>query len=131
MPSLDALERVWRWDRGERWPAVIDSAFGHLRSSMPSIDLTVPLWGDARPANVIVAGDFSTPKALLDWELASVGPPELDVFWLLEMNRMRTVGAGVSAATGISRRLGVGLALRTHLRPDAARRGSGTARSTR
>ncbi len=49
---------------------------------------------------MIVAGDFSTPKALLDWELASAGPPELDVFWLLEMNRMRTVGAGVPSLPG-------------------------------
>jgi aminoglycoside phosphotransferase (APT) family kinase protein len=100
VPSLDALERVWHWDRGERWPAVIDAAFTRLRSSMPSIDVTCPLWGDARPANVIVADDFSTPKALLDWELASVGPPELDVLWLLEMNRMRTVGAGVRTLPG-------------------------------
>ncbi len=100
VPSLDALERVWHWNRGERWPVVIDSAFTRLRSSMPSIDVTCPLWGDARPANVIVADDFSTPKALLDWELASVGPPELDVLWLLEMNRMRTVGAGVQPLPG-------------------------------
>src|SRR4029434_4610278 len=60
VPSLDALERVWHWDRGERWPAVIDSAFTRLRASMPSSDDACPLWGDARPANVIVADDCST-----------------------------------------------------------------------
>ena len=38
-----------------------------------------------------VVREFS-PAALLDWELATLGPPELDVFWFLEMNRMRSRG---------------------------------------
>ncbi|HEY1972368.1 MAG TPA: phosphotransferase family protein [Pseudonocardia sp.] len=46
------------------------------------------LWGDARPANTVVGPDFRV-VAMLDWELAATGAPELDVSWLLEMNRMR------------------------------------------
>jgi aminoglycoside phosphotransferase (APT) family kinase protein len=30
--------------------------------------------------------------ALLDWELATLGPGELDLFWFLEMNAMRSRG---------------------------------------
>lgn len=97
---LDELEHVWLWDRGDRWPTVIDACFDALRSTMPAMPAVSPLWGDARPANVIVGDDGSTPVALLDWELASVGPAELDVLWLLEMNRMRTVGAGVAPLPG-------------------------------
>ena len=49
------------------------------------------LWGDARPANTVVDEDFRV-AAMLDWELAGTGAPELDVAWLLEMNRMRAGG---------------------------------------
>ncbi|HEU5034304.1 MAG TPA: phosphotransferase family protein [Mycobacteriales bacterium] len=37
-------------------------------------------WGDSRIGNVIYA-DFA-PAALLDWEMAGLGPRELDVVWL-------------------------------------------------
>jgi aminoglycoside phosphotransferase (APT) family kinase protein len=37
-------------------------------------------WGDARIGNVIYT-DFA-PAALLDWEMAGLGPRELDVCWL-------------------------------------------------
>jgi aminoglycoside phosphotransferase (APT) family kinase protein len=46
------------------------------------------LWGDARPANTVVDAGFAV-AALLDWELAGTGPPEFDVSWLNEMNRLR------------------------------------------
>jgi aminoglycoside phosphotransferase (APT) family kinase protein len=38
-------------------------------------------WGDSRIGNVIYA-DFA-PAALLDWEMAGLGPRELDVAWLV------------------------------------------------
>lgn len=38
-------------------------------------------WGDARIGNVIYR-DFA-PVAVLDWEMATLGPRELDVSWLL------------------------------------------------
>jgi aminoglycoside phosphotransferase (APT) family kinase protein len=59
---------------------------GHL----PNDATAMLLWGDARPANTVVR-NFEV-AALLDWELATLGPPELDVFWFLEMNRMRANG---------------------------------------
>jgi len=48
----------------------------------------VLLWGDVRPANTVVDAGFAV-AALLDWELAGTGPPEFDVSWLNEMNRLR------------------------------------------
>ena len=61
-----------------------------LAATLPDDDTAGLLWGDARPANVVVR-DF-VPAGLLDFELATLGPPELDVFWLIEMNRMRSRG---------------------------------------
>ena len=57
------------------------------------------LWGDARPANMVVDHTFAV-AGLLDWELAGSGPGELDVAWFCEMNRMRSVGMGIAALPG-------------------------------
>jgi aminoglycoside phosphotransferase (APT) family kinase protein len=62
--------------------------------------MDVLLWGDARPANVIVEPDGFAPAALVDFELAAWGPAELDVTWLAEMDRMRTTGSGVDPLPG-------------------------------
>jgi aminoglycoside phosphotransferase (APT) family kinase protein len=46
---------------------------------------TVLSWGDARIGNVLFR-DFS-PVAVLDWEMAGLGPRELDVAWLVYSHR--------------------------------------------
>jgi aminoglycoside phosphotransferase (APT) family kinase protein len=45
------------------------------------------LWGDVRLGNAIVADD-GTPAAILDWEMASIGPAEMDVAWYVSQARM-------------------------------------------
>jgi aminoglycoside phosphotransferase (APT) family kinase protein len=62
----ELVERAFRW-LDEHWP----------RDEGP----TVLSWGDARIGNVMYS-DF-TPVAVLDWEMAGLGPRELDVSWLL------------------------------------------------
>ena len=57
------------------------------------------LWGDARPANMVLDEHFAV-VGLLDWELACSGPGELDVAWFCEMNRMRAEGMGISPLPG-------------------------------
>jgi aminoglycoside phosphotransferase (APT) family kinase protein len=42
-------------------------------------------WGDARIGNIIYA-DFE-PAAVLDWEMAALGPRELDVSWFVFLHR--------------------------------------------
>lgn len=39
-------------------------------------------WGDARYGNIVYGRDMSV-SAVLDWEMALLGPPELDVGWFL------------------------------------------------
>jgi aminoglycoside phosphotransferase (APT) family kinase protein len=50
-------------------------------------------WGDMRIPNVIFTADF-TPLAVLDWELASIGPAELDIGWYLAIHAKSQVAAG-------------------------------------
>jgi aminoglycoside phosphotransferase (APT) family kinase protein len=47
---------------------------------------TVLSWGDARIGNVIFRG--FRPAAVLDWEMATLGPRELDLAWLIYSHRI-------------------------------------------
>ncbi len=47
---------------------------------------TVLCWGDARIGNVLYDG--FRPAAVLDWEMAALGPAELDVMWMVYTHRM-------------------------------------------
>jgi aminoglycoside phosphotransferase (APT) family kinase protein len=61
--SLDWLERHWPADAG---PDVLS-------------------WGDSRIGNIIYDG--FTPVAVLDWEMAGLGPREIDVAWFIFLHR--------------------------------------------
>ncbi|HTS97409.1 MAG TPA: phosphotransferase family protein [Streptosporangiaceae bacterium] len=61
--SLDWLEEHWPSDPG---PDVL-------------------CWGDARIGNIIYQG--FEPAAVLDWEMAALGPRELDVGWFVFLHR--------------------------------------------
>ncbi|MBM3682963.1 MAG: phosphotransferase family protein [Actinobacteria bacterium] len=95
---LDDVRRLWEWDRGDHWPTIIEETLAALEQEVPPSPGDVLLWGDARPANVVAAG--FDPVALLDWELASVGPAEHDLAWLAEMNHVRIEGAGHASLPG-------------------------------
>lgn len=63
---------------------LLERAFDWLEANWPSeADAADPVlcWGDARIGNVIYR-DFR-PVAVLDWEIATVGPRELDVAWFI------------------------------------------------
>jgi aminoglycoside phosphotransferase (APT) family kinase protein len=64
------IERSLAW-LGERWP----------RDRGPD----VLSWGDARIGNIIYRG--FEPAAVLDWEMAALGPRELDVGWFVFLHR--------------------------------------------
>ena len=61
---------------------LIERGFGWLDGHWPTQESEPVLsWGDSRIGNVIYR-DFE-PAALLDWEMAGLGPRELDVAWLV------------------------------------------------
>ena len=43
------------------------------------------LWGDVRLGNLIFDGETLRPRAVLDWDMVSVGPAEMDLAWLLAL----------------------------------------------
>ncbi len=82
-------------------PDVIFAVHERLAGDVPVVEASTCglLWGDARPANMVLDDDFGL-VGLLDWELAAGGPGELDIAWFCEMNRMRTLGMGIAPLPG-------------------------------
>jgi aminoglycoside phosphotransferase (APT) family kinase protein len=60
----------------------------------PPVSESVLLWGDARLGNALYDKGTYRLEALLDWELASFGPPEMDLAWYLELEQLTALHAG-------------------------------------
>ena len=90
---------LWAW-AGFDHPDLA-AAHAALERDLPQDDAapTGLLWGDARPANMVVDTDFSI-VGMLDWELAGSGAGEFDVAWFCEMNHMRATGMGIAPLPG-------------------------------
>ncbi|QIS14345.1 phosphotransferase family protein [Nocardia arthritidis] len=82
-------QRAWyRWALaadGYRIP-LIERTFDWLDAHWPADPgPDVLSWGDSRPGNIIYR-EFE-PAAILDWEMAALGPRELDIAWLIFIHR--------------------------------------------
>lgn len=74
---------------------LFDRCAGQLPTDPPDPpDPPVLLWGDVRLGNVVVAGDRFAVAAVLDWEMASIGPAELDVAWFTALSALTERFAG-------------------------------------
>ena len=84
-----AGERAYyEWVRGTGRLPLIERAFTWLEGCWPvAADARPPVlcWGDARIGNILYQG--FTPAAVLDWEMATLAPPELDLGWTIFMHR--------------------------------------------
>lgn len=94
MPGRTALRRhvqaqrdYYRWvvRDGARSP-LLERAFDWLVANWPNESKPVVSWGDASIENIIYR-DFE-PVAVLDWEMAGLGPRELDLGWMIYRHRV-------------------------------------------
>jgi aminoglycoside phosphotransferase (APT) family kinase protein len=76
----------------------LDDAYRWLRDNVPDHTDAVFNWGDARMGNMLYR-DFE-PVAVLDWEMATLAPPEMDLGWWLGIERNFTVGFDVPQLAG-------------------------------
>jgi aminoglycoside phosphotransferase (APT) family kinase protein len=84
--SSPTVERALIWLE-DNWPA--DVAAGE----------SVLSWGDSRIGNVLYE-DFR-PVAVLDWEMATVGPREFDVSWIIFAHMVFQELAGLAGMPGL------------------------------
>lgn len=91
-----ASELEW-WDRYLGWatdgspPLALADALAWCRHHRPAGEPPPSLlWGDVRLGNVIFEPEALGPRAVLDWDMASVGPAELDLAWFLALEAVQT-----------------------------------------
>lgn len=90
-----AAELGW-WRRYLAWatdgapPPDLAAALAWCERTRPRAEPPPSLcWGDARLGNVLFADD-GTVRAVLDWDLASIGPGEMDLAWFLVLDDLVT-----------------------------------------
>jgi aminoglycoside phosphotransferase (APT) family kinase protein len=109
-PGCNALQRHFGWVRSWYDFAVpdigrsplLERALAWLEANWPDDAATaepVLSWGDARVGNVLYI-DFR-PVAVLDWEMATLGPRELDVAWLIFAHMVFQELAGLANLPGM------------------------------
>lgn len=106
-PGLDQyLGGLVAWHRavkkGRPMP-IVDAALGHVLAHRPDDAEVCVLWGDPTPSNTMWRPD-GTVAALIDWELAALGPPELDLAWWLYFDELFSRRFGVKRLEGLPSR---------------------------
>lgn len=107
-PGLDQQLAYWQntfeWAaEGEANPTV-EAGFEWVREHRPAeTEAPVLCWGDARIGNMIFDQNLAV-GAVLDWEMVTVGQPELDLGWWLFLLRHHTEGVGAPLPPGFPSR---------------------------
>jgi aminoglycoside phosphotransferase (APT) family kinase protein len=100
--QLGYYEKYLVWAAAGRRQPTIEAALEWLRANQPAGESLHLVWGDARIGNVLFR-DFEV-SAVLDWEMATLGGPEIDLGWTLFMRRFHTEGMGVPELPGFAGR---------------------------
>ncbi len=85
--------------RGRAMP-IVDAAMAYVRANMPNDAGVNVLWGDPTPSNVMFSADGQV-NALIDWELAALGPAELDLAWWLYFDDLFGRRFGITRLEGL------------------------------
>lgn len=94
----------WHAARGQgRDLPIVDAAVRWVLDNRPDDTDTCVLWGDPTPSNVMWRPDGSV-GALIDWELAALGPRELDLAWWLYFDDLFSRRFGVTRLEGLPTR---------------------------
>jgi aminoglycoside phosphotransferase (APT) family kinase protein len=99
--NLGALVDWYRWSTDGRDYPITDAAVDYLEHEVAIVGAGTPvlLWGDARVGNMIFGADQRVAAAL-DWETATIGPPERDVAHWLFFDEFSTDAVGIARLPG-------------------------------
>jgi aminoglycoside phosphotransferase (APT) family kinase protein len=86
--------------------ALLEAGLDHLDARVPDEESCGVVWGDARLGNLIIADDL-TVVAVIDWEMAALGPREVDLGWWLFFEEFLTDGFAVPPLDGTPTRADV------------------------
>ena len=103
-PGLEKNMAYYRqfldWASGGRPQPTAEAVWEWLVANKPEEQGPVVLsWGDSRIGNIIWDDDYHA-AAVIDWEMAALGQPELDLGWWLYFDRQFSEGLGVPRPVG-------------------------------
>ena len=112
--GLDADLEYWSryvdWATDGSPPALLADALAWcLRSRPADPPPSGLLWGDVRLGNVVFDPVQATPRAVLDWDMTSCGPFEMDLAWHLALETVQAQLSGMTVPGFGSRQETVGL----------------------
>jgi aminoglycoside phosphotransferase (APT) family kinase protein len=93
--AVDEFERYLHWvSGGSNPPPVLLQGTAWCRENLPA-DEPPPslLWGDVQMVNAVFSDDLR-PAAIVDWEMAGIGPAEMDLGWFFALHGITAEGAG-------------------------------------
>lgn len=97
---LAFVEDWFNWAAAGREQPTADAALAWLKANKPKDAPAGLVWGDAIPANLLFKDDQSV-SAVIDWEMAALGPGEVDLGWWLFFDGLFTEGFGVPRLAGL------------------------------
>jgi aminoglycoside phosphotransferase (APT) family kinase protein len=98
--ELRFWEDFYAWTGQGSTSPTIDAGWEWLRAHHPAQESAPAIvWGDARLGNLMFAPDQSV-TGVFDWEMAALGPPEIDLGYFLFTIRVYTDGLGVPRPDG-------------------------------
>ena len=97
---LRYMQAWFDWAAKGREQPVADAALDYVMRNRPREAGVAVLWGDPTPSNTMFREDGSV-AALIDWELAALGPPEIDLAWWLYFDELFSTAFGVKRLEGL------------------------------
>jgi aminoglycoside phosphotransferase (APT) family kinase protein len=98
--QLDFWRRYYDWVAEGRPFPTLEAAWTWLEANrLPATEERSLCWGDSRIGNMIFADGRCV--AVLDWEMATLGPAEMDLAWYLLLDRHHYEGMGAPRLVGL------------------------------
>ena len=85
---LGSVERWYEWARAGRRLDHIERGLRFLREALPSSTPVSLIWGDSRPGNMLIDPESQKVASVLDWEIAALATPEVDLGWWLMFEQL-------------------------------------------
>ncbi len=99
--QLGFYEAFLEWGRGDHPHERFYEVAGWLRANAPDPEPEPVLnWGDARIGNIMFRDH--EPVAVLDWEMATLGPPQVDLAWYCLFERFFSQELGTPNLPGFA-----------------------------
>jgi len=91
---------TWAESVGRPFPKLYP-VLRYLRENQPGNEPVALCWGDAKPANLMIASDGGDIAGLLDWEMVHLGNPVHDLAWWYVLDDSLTTGLGLPKLDGL------------------------------